>query len=263
MIHPMACVHPEAKLHPSVKVGPYAVIYPQVKIEKGCEIGPHAIIGYDHVYVELGENNKVYPRATLGIVPFDLGYKPGKSQLIIGDDNIFREETLIHPGSVKQDNITRIGNKNFIGMRSHLAHDVVMGNNNIILADVVVAGHTSIEDHVAVASKVSISPLCHLGSYSFVAWFTWVHEGIYILPYVTYGDKKRLYYINAIGLKKRGFSRQKIAEINDIYKQVMPKLLRLEKTEVMKILKEKNTEESQVIAKFLEAVPEDKLKVQQ
>ena len=212
-IHPTAIVHPEAQLDEDVKVGPYAVVDKNVKIGKStCIEGFAQILGY----TQIGKNCHIFPYAVIGSVPQDLKYKGEKSFVVIGDNNTIREFVTINPGTEK-DSSTIVGNNNLIMAYSHIAHNCKIGNNNILANVATLAGHVEIEDRVVIGGLVAIHQFCRIGSFSIIGGCSKVVQDI--PPYsLCDGHPAKVRGINIVGLKRAGFSKEKIEIIRKAYK---------------------------------------------
>jgi len=212
-IHPTAIVHPEAQLDEDVKVGPYAVVDKNVKIGKStCIEGFAQILGY----TQIGKNCHIFPYAVIGSVPQDLKYKGEKSFVVIGDNNTIREFVTINPGTEKGSS-TIVGNNNLIMAYSHIAHNCKIGNNNILANVATLAGHVEIEDRVVIGGLVAIHQFCRVGSFSIIGGCSKVVQDV--PPYsLCDGHPAKVRGINIVGLKRAGFSKEKIEIIRKAYK---------------------------------------------
>ena len=150
IIHPTAIVGARAQVSADVSIGPYAVIEDEVVIGEGCTIAAHAVVKR---FTTLGRRNRVFEHAVLGGEPQDVKFKDEPSKLIIGDDNLIREFTTLHRAS-GAGAATLIGNRNFLMVGVHIAHNCVIGDDNIFANEVALAGHITIEDHVFLSNNV-------------------------------------------------------------------------------------------------------------
>lgn len=141
MIHPTALIDPKAQIDPTAEVGPYVVIDGAAEVGAGCRIEAHAqLVGH----VVVGEGTRIGRGAVIGGEPQDLGFDPAtESRVILGENNVIREHVTIHRGS-KPGGVTRVGDGNFLMVGCHLAHDVVLGDKNIIANAVLLAGHVHV-----------------------------------------------------------------------------------------------------------------------
>ncbi len=198
-IHPSASVHPNAQLHDGVIVGQGAIIGPEVIIGSGTSVGPNSVIDGK---TTLGKNNKIFPNVFLGLDPQDLKYKGANTELIIGDDNTFRECVTINKAT-NQGEKTIIGNKNLIMAYSHIGHNCEIGNNVILSNSVQVAGHVIIEDSAVVGGCLGIHQFVHIGYLSMIGGMTRVTRDI--PPFcLAEGSPGKLRGLNKVGIKRSG-----------------------------------------------------------
>lgn len=215
MIHPTAIIDPKAELDSSVSVGPYCVIGPQVKIDAGTVLNSHVVVNGPTV---LGKNNKIFQFASIGEDCQDKKYAGEPTELVVGDNNIFRESVTVHRGTVQDEGITSIGSHNLIMATAHVAHDCRIGSHTIIANGSTIAGHVHIGDYAIIGGQVGIHQFCHIGAHSFIG------GGAIILkdlpPYVMLGNDGKPHGINSEGLRRRGFSSDSIMRIKRAYKAI-------------------------------------------
>ncbi|MCD6228907.1 MAG: acyl-ACP--UDP-N-acetylglucosamine O-acyltransferase [Candidatus Omnitrophica bacterium] len=212
-IHPKAIVHPGAFLDEDVKVGPYAVIEKDVKVGSSTIIGSFAqLLGN----TEVGKSCKIYSYAVIGSAPQDLKYKGERTFVTIGDNNIIREFVTINPGT-EEGSVTLVGNNNLIMAYSHIAHNCKIGDNNVLANAATLAGHVEIEDRVVIGGLVAIHQFCRIGSYSIVGGCSKVVQDI--PPFsLCDGHPAKVYNVNVIGLRRAGFSKEKIETLRKAFK---------------------------------------------
>lgn len=222
-IHPSAIIHPTARIASDVEIGPWTVIGPNVEIDSGTWIASHVVIRRN---TRMGKNNKVFQFASLGEDTPDKKYHGEETWLEIGDDNIFREYCSVHRGTEQGGGFTRIGNGNLFMACTHVAHDCVVGHECILANYAALAGHVTLEDYVGLGGYAGIHQFCRVGAYSFVAMSTPVTQDI--VPYVMVsGHTPKLYGLNQVGLKRRGFSDEQINAIKKAYNTLFRKGLTL------------------------------------
>jgi len=198
-IHPSASIHPKAQLHDGVIVGQGAIIGPEVIIGSGTSVGPNSVIDGRTI---LGKNNKIFPNVFLGLEPQDLKYKGDNTELIIGDDNTFRECVTINKATYQGEK-TIIGNNNLIMAYSHIGHNCEIGNNVILSNSVQVAGHVKIEDCAIVGGCLGIHQFVHIGYLSMIGGMTRVTRDV--PPFcLAEGSPGRLRGLNKVGIKRSG-----------------------------------------------------------
>ncbi len=203
-IHPSASVHPNAQLHEGVIVGQGAIIGPEVIVGSGTSVGPNSVIDGK---TTLGKNNKIFPNVFLGLEPQDLKYKGANTELIIGDDNTFRECVTINKAT-NQGEKTIIGNNNLMMAYSHIGHNCDIGNNVILSNSVQVAGHVIIEDSAIVGGCLGIHQFVQIGYLSMIGGMTRVTRDV--PPFcLAEGSPGRLRGLNKVGIKRSGLIERK------------------------------------------------------
>ena len=203
-IHPSASVHPNAQLHDGVIIGQGAIIGPEVIIGSGTSVGPNSVVDGKTI---LGKNNKIFPNVFLGLEPQDLKYQGANTELIIGNDNTFRECVTINKAT-NQGEKTIIGNNNLIMAYSHIGHNCEIGNNVILSNSVQVAGHVIIEDSAIVGGCLGIHQFVHIGYLSMIGGMTRVTRDI--PPFcLAEGSPDRLRGLNKVGIKRSGLIERK------------------------------------------------------
>jgi UDP-N-acetylglucosamine acyltransferase len=223
-IHPTAVVHPEAVLEDSVRVGPYAVIGAKVHIGPETEIGAHAVIEGP---TTLGRANRVYPFVSLGQPPQDLKYRGEPTVLTIGEGNTFREFVTVHRGTQGGGGETRIGDHNLFMAYAHVAHDCRVGSHVVFVNNATLAGHVSVDDHAVLAGKSAVGQFLRVGESAFLAAGAMV--SLDVPPFcIAQGDRARLLGLNVVGLRRRGFSRETIQQIDEAYQIVFTSALGLD-----------------------------------
>ncbi len=202
-VHSLAVVDTKAQLGQGVIVGPGAVIGPEVEIGAHSVIGPNAVL---KGRVKMGDNNKVFPGACLGLEPQDLKYKGASTEVVIGDNNIFRECVTVNRATNEGEQ-TRIGNGNLLMAYTHLAHGCHIGHEVVIANSVQVAGEVVIEDQAVIGGCLGIHQFVHIGSLAMVGGMTRVDRDV--PPYcLVEGHPGRIRGLNRVGIKRRGLSSQ-------------------------------------------------------
>jgi UDP-N-acetylglucosamine acyltransferase len=211
-IHPTAIVGAKAQVSADVSIGPYAVIEDEVVIGEGCTIAAHAVVKR---FTTLGRRNRVFEHAVLGGEPQDVKFKDEPSELIIGDDNIIREFTTLHRAS-GAGAATLIGNRNFLMVGVHVAHNCVIGDDNIFANEVALAGHITIEDHVFLSNNVGAHQFVRFGRHAMVGGKSKIVQDV--LPFfITDGNPPRVRGLNSVGLRRAGFSKELLRALKDAY----------------------------------------------
>lgn len=223
-IHPTAIVHPKAELDGSVTVGPYTVIGPEVKIGAGTTIGPHTVIEGS---TTIGLDNRIFQFASLGAANQDKKYKGEPTELVIGDRNTIREFTTFNVGTVQGGGVTRLGNDNLMMAYTHLAHDCQVGNHTIFANNAQIAGHCEVGDYFIFGAFTAVHQFVRLGAHGMTAM------GSIVLadqpPFVmSQGAPAQARSMNFEGLRRRGFSPERIAAVKAMHKALYRDGLTLE-----------------------------------
>lgn len=172
-----------------------------VQIGAGCEIGAHSIVKR---YTTLGERNRVFEHATLGGEPQDIKFKGERTQLIIGHDNLIRENVTIHRAT-GEEKVTRIGSRNFLMVGVHIAHNCCLGDDCTFANGTALAGHITAEDHVYLSSEVGVHQFVRLGRHAMVGGKAAIRQDV--LPFfLSGGNPCRALGLNSVGLRRAGFS---------------------------------------------------------
>ena len=203
-VHQNAFVDPRAELHDGVIIAQGAIIGPDVTIGEGTEIGPNAVIAGR---TKIGRNNKVYPNVFIGLDPQDLKYKGASTEVIIGDDNTFRECVTINKATDEGEK-TIIGNNNLLMAYTHIGHNCELGNKIVLSNSVQVAGHVKIEDKAIIGGCLGIHQFVHIGYLAMIGGMTRVDRDV--PPFcLAEGHPGRLRGLNRIGIKRSGLMENK------------------------------------------------------
>lgn len=213
MIHPLTYIHPDSKIGPNVKIDPFTTIHKNVEIGEGTWIGSNVTIMEG---ARIGKNCRIFPSSVISAIPQDLKFKGEETQTVIGDNTTIRECVTINRGTADR-NKTVIGNNCLIMAYSHIAHDCVIGNNCIFSNNTTLAGHITVGDNVVLAGLTAVQQFVRIGSHAFVTGGSLVRKDV--PPYVKAAREPLSYLgVNSVGLKRRGYSIEKINHILDIYR---------------------------------------------
>ena len=194
-------------------IHPTAIIENHVEIGPDCEIGAYAVVKQ---YTRLGARNRVFEHAVIGGEPQDVKFRRETSYLEIGDDNIIREYCTFHRANGEGE-MTRIGSRNFFMVGVHVAHNCVIGDDNIFANDVALAGHIEIEDHVFLSNNVGAHQFVRMGRYAMIGGKSKIVQDV--LPFfITDGNPSRLRGVNSVGLRRGGFSEEERRALKEAYK---------------------------------------------
>lgn len=216
--HPLANIHPDAKIGNNVIIEPFATIQGDVVIGDNCWIGPGAVI-WDGA--RLGNNVKVYPGASVSSIPQDLKFAGEKTETFIGDNTVIRECVTISRGTSDKWK-TVIGKNCLLMAYVHVAHDCLVGDNCILVNAVQVAGHVTIDDWAIIGGASALHQFVKVGAHVMISGGSLVRKDV---PPYTKAAREPLAYagINSVGLRRRGFTSEKIAEIQEIYRYIFQK----------------------------------------
>ena len=216
MIHKTAIVDKKAKISEKVVIGPYSIIGPNVEIGKGAEIQSHVNITGNTI---IGNNNKIFPFASVGTDPQDLKYNGEETKLEIGNNNIIREHVTINTGTDGGGGKTKIGNNNLIMIGAHIAHDCMVGNNVVIANSAAIAGHAQISDYVIIGGNCGIQQFTRIGRMAMIGGMSGVSRDV--IPYgLSFGNRNYLEGINLIGLRRKKVSNKEILVLSEAYKEI-------------------------------------------
>lgn len=214
MIHPSAIISPDARIGTDVEIGPYSIIGEHVSIGDGTHIGPHVVIEGP---ATIGSGNRFFQFCSIGAIPQDLKFNMEETELIIGDNNTFREFVTINRGTQGGGGKTVIGSNCLFMAYTHVAHDCLVGNGVIMANNATLAGHIRIDDHAIVGGISGIHQFVHIGSYAMIGGLSGVSKDV--PPYtLAVGQRAVLHGLNLTGLKRHGFSSGVIKELKAAYK---------------------------------------------
>jgi UDP-N-acetylglucosamine acyltransferase len=216
LIHPTALVSSGAELDSTVTVGPYAVIGDGVCIGAGTTIGAHSVIEGP---TTVGRDNRIFTHAALGAAPQDMKYRGEPTQLSIGDRNTIREFCTFNRGTAQDVGVTRIGDDNWIMAYVHIAHDVQLGSRAILANNATLAGHVHIGDWVIVGGLTGVHQFCKIGAHAMTGFQSHVSQDV--PPFMmAAGNPLSIAGINAEGLRRRGFSKERVALVKQMHRLV-------------------------------------------
>lgn len=215
MVSNLASVHPKAQLGNNVTVEAFASISADVIIGDGTWIGPNAVIMDG---ARIGKNCKIFPGAVIAGIPQDLKFKGEHSLAEIGDNSVIREYATINRGTLDKMT-TKVGSNTMIMAYAHIAHDCMIGNNVIIASYVGITGHVTVEDFAIIEGLSGTQQFIKIGAHSFIAGCSQMRKSV--PPYIRVAREPLQYIgVNIVGLTRRGFSKEAIKNIEDIYRVI-------------------------------------------
>lgn len=217
LVHPTAVVSPRAEIGRDVRIGPFAVVGDGVRIGDRTRVGSHVVLEGP---TTLGEDNVIFPFASVGHPPQDLKYAGEPTELRIGDRNQIREYVTIHRGTAGGGGVTRIGNDNLVMVSTHIAHDCLIGDRCILANAATLAGHVTIGDGVTVGALTPVHQFCRIGNHAFIGGGSVVVQDV--LPFSRcQGNHARCYGENSVGLRRKGFSEDEIRRIHRAFRLLL------------------------------------------
>jgi UDP-N-acetylglucosamine acyltransferase len=249
-IHPTAIVDSKSKIHPSCEIGPYCVIGPDVKLGKGCRLVSHVAIEGP---TKIGVDNRVFPFTSIGMAPQDITYAGEPTRLEIGDHNVIREFVTINRGTVKGGGCTRIGDHNLIMAYTHIAHDCQVGSHIIMANAATLGGHVTVGDWATVGALCPVHHFVRIGTHAFIGGGTTITRDV--LPFSKTSAERgtRSYGVNAVGLERRGFTKERIRRIHHAYRVLLAS--KLNTSQAIEKLKAESDigEDVEMLIHFIEA----------
>lgn len=215
MIHPLACVHPDAQIDPTAEIGPFAYI------EDNVTIGPRTVVMANASIMHgtrIGADCRIFPSAVVGAIPQDLKFHGEETLAIIGDRTVIRECATVHRGTASRRQ-TVVGSDCLIMAYCHVAHDCILHDHIIMSNAVQLAGEVVVENYAIIGGGTLVHQFTHIGQHVMIQGGTKVNKDI--PPYVIAArDPVQYCGINSVGLNRRGFTREQISAIQDTYRMV-------------------------------------------
>jgi UDP-N-acetylglucosamine acyltransferase len=213
-VHPSSIVHPETRLAEDVVVGPFSCVGPGVTIGAGTVLKSHVVIEGP---TKIGERNTIFPFAVIGVVPQDLKFEGEPSETIIGDSNTIREGVTIHRGT-QANKRTVVGSGCLLMAYSHVAHDCVVGSGVILANVATLAGHVTVEDHAIIGGLTGVQQFNQVGAYSYTGGGCMVTQAVPPFMRVYNYPTTHVGSINEVGLRRHGFSDERVSLIKRAYR---------------------------------------------
>jgi UDP-N-acetylglucosamine acyltransferase len=249
-IHPTAVVDPSAKIPASCKIGPYCIVGANVEMGENCELVSHVVLEGPS---RLGDSNKIYPFAVVGMDPQDVGFAGEVTWLEMGDDNVVRECATINRGTAKGGGVTRIGSHVLIMAYTHIGHDCIIGDHSMLINAATLAGHVTLEEWAVVGALCPVHQFVRIGAHSYVGGGTTITQDV--LPYsMTSAERDtHAYMLNKVGLQRRGFSKERIDKLHHAFKVLLAS--KMNTSQALEKLRTESClgEDVQVLVRFIES----------
>ena len=248
-IHPTAIISAKASIGERSEIGPYCRIGDCVTIGDDCRLDSHVVIEGP---TTIGSHNRFFPFCVIGVQPQDLKYDGEETFLTIGSHNEFREYVNVHRGTAGGGAHTRIGDRNFLMVGAHIAHDCILGSHIIMANAATLAGHVTIEDHATIGAYSGVHQYCRVGTHGYVGGYTVITKDV--LPYSkTVSDRNtQAFGVNAIGLERKGFSNEQVQNIKAAFRLLTQSKLNTSQA-VEAIRQQALSPEVDVLLKFIES----------
>ncbi len=212
-IHPTAIVHPKAQLADDVTIGPYSVVGEHLSIGPGTRIESHVALAGR---TTIGAGCRIYPFCSIGQPPQDLKYAGEPTRLVIGDHNVIREYVTLNLATALGGGVTTIGDHNLFMAYVHIAHDCHVGHHTIFANAATLAGHITVGDFATVGGLVGVHQYVRVGAYAIVSGCSGLGQDV--PPYlIAAGRPATLFGLNTVGLKRRGFTDERLHALKQAY----------------------------------------------
>lgn len=215
MIHPSAIVDPAASVPASCTVGPFCTIGAGVELGESCELISHVVIGGT---AKIGSHNRFFPFCAVAGEPQDVTYAGEKTRLEMGDHNVIRECVTISRGTVKGGGVTRIGSHTLIMTSAHVGHDCFIGDHAMLINLATLAGHVTVDEWAVVGAFSSVHQFTRVGAHAYIGGGTIVTKDVLPFAKVSAPREARTFGLNAVGLERRGFTRERIQKIHHAFR---------------------------------------------
>jgi UDP-N-acetylglucosamine acyltransferase len=217
-IHLQAAVAPGAKLGVGVQIGAYAVVGEDVELGDGCVLHAHAVVQGPS---KIGRNNVFHPFCSVGGDPQDWGFRGERTELIVGDENTFREYVTISRGTSKGGGITTIGNRNLFLASSHVGHDCRVGDNTLFVNCATLAGHVTVDDFATIGFSSPVHQFCRVGRHAYIGASTVITQDVPPFSLVVTERETTCFGVNKIGLERKGFAEERLQTLQEAFRLLL------------------------------------------
>ena len=215
VLHPTALIAPGAVLGENVSVGAFSILGDGVVLGDNCQVADHVTITGR---TQIGANNVFHPYACIGGPPQMRGDKLGRpTELVMGDENVVREFVTINCGTEKGGGRTIVGNRGLFMACSHIAHDCVVGNDVLLVNNVLLGGHIRVDDKAILSGGCALHHFTSVGMLAFIGGLTRIVQDV--PPFlIVEGHPASVRGVNVIGLRRNGASEESIERLLDVYR---------------------------------------------
>ena len=213
-VHPTALVDPKAEIGEGVQIGPYCIVGPNVRLADGVRLSSHVNI---EGHAEIGQGCDIHAFASLGGPPQHLAHKGEPTRLVVGARNSIREHVTMNTGTVGGGGVTQVGDDGLFMVGSHVAHDCVVGNHVVFANNATLGGHVHMGDYVFMGGLSAVHQHTRVGRQAFIGGLAAVTKDV--IPFGSvWGVYAHLEGLNLVGLKRRGFGRDRIKDLRSAYR---------------------------------------------
>ncbi|HTW84802.1 MAG TPA: acyl-ACP--UDP-N-acetylglucosamine O-acyltransferase [Candidatus Sulfotelmatobacter sp.] len=249
MIHPTAVVHPTAKIGVDVEIGPYCIVGAKVAIGARSLLLAHVVV---NGRTTIGEDCEIHPFSTVGGPSQDRKAVVGEDAVTtIGDRTVIREYVSINRGTADAGGVTSVGNDCLLLGYTHVAHNCRIGDHVTMSNLAQLAGHVVVEDHASIGAMAGVHQFVRIGRFAFVGGYSKIVRDVPPF-FLAEGNPAEVYGLNAVGLRRAGFSREALGELKDAYKTIYRSERNV--SQAVSVLRETvSTDEGRTLLAFLEA----------
>ena len=247
-IHESAIVSSKAEIGADCYIGAYSTVGDEVVLGDGVQLVSHVVIDGK---TTIGEETKIFPFATVGLVPQDLKYEGEPTETRVGKRNKIRECVTIHRGTEGGGGLTEIGDDNLIMATAHIAHDCFVGNEVIMANGVALAGHAKVGDKAYIGGYTGLHQFCSVGREAFIGGHSMVSKDV--MPYsMNQGNHAKCFGLNSVGLKRRGYSKDTLKKLRRAFNLLLSS--KLNTTQALEKIKEEISDcnEVDILVEFIE-----------
>jgi UDP-N-acetylglucosamine acyltransferase len=249
MIHPTAVIDPSARVAATCSIGPYCIVGAEVELGEECELISHVVI---HGPSKIGAHNRFFPFCAIGGEPQDLTFKGEIVRLEMGDHNVVREYVTINRGTVKGGGTTKIGSHTLLMAYAHIGHDSVIGDHAMLVNAATLAGHVTVEEWAVVGALCAVHQFTRIGAHSYIGGGTVITKDVLPFSKCVTPRHTQTYGLNAVGLERRGFSKERITRIHHAFRVLLNS--KLNTTQALEKLKQEGElgEDVAMLLEFIE-----------
>ncbi len=248
-IHATAIVDPTVRIGANVEIGAYSVVGAEVEIGDGTRIGPHCTIEGP---TRIGRDNRFHGHAAIGGDPQDKKFEGERTELVIGDRNVFREFVTVNRGTGSGGGSTRIGDDNWLLSYVHVAHDCRVGDGCVFSNNATLAGHVEVGDFVILSGFTGVHQFCRIGAHAFIGMGAFVNGDVPPFVMVAQEGYGRPRGVNAEGLKRRGFDGGRIASIKRAYRALYVSGAKLDEAKQQLVALAQDSADVREVLEFIE-----------